>query len=354
MRVVNDVVDGAADLTPGWFTEILQARGHDLVATSATAERVGTGQMGTTYRVALSYDGPPGPPTLIAKVAGGDESMRALVAPGYAAEIGFYRHLASQLDVRTPRCWHAGIVPDHTRFTLLLNDLAPARPGVQADGCSLEEARAAIGNLVGLHAPRWGDPTLHELDFLMRPSEPMAAVMKDVLVGATEIFIERYASRLDDQDLATLRAVAEVIDAWQLTGLDPSAVVHGDYRLDNLMFSPNGEVTALDWQSAAVGAPLRDVAYFLGTSLATDARRASEEELVAEYHAEIIRRGIAGYDADRCWQDYRRGQLQGPMIGIIGCIYASGERTERSDAMFLALVGRAAAAIRDLRSLDLV
>jgi hypothetical protein len=42
------------------------------------------------------------------------------------------------------------------------------------------------------------------------------------------------------------------------------------------------------------------------------------------------------------------------MICILGCIYASGEQSERSDAMFLAMARRSCAAIRDLRSLDLV
>jgi hypothetical protein len=165
-------------------------------------------------------------------------------------------------------------------------------------------------------------------------------------------------------NVALLRDVATVIGAWQLTRLEPSSVVHGDYRLDNLLFAPDGSgategpgapaVLAIDWQTAAVGPPLRDVAYFLGTSLATHVRRSAEESLVAEYHSAVVDRGVTDYDADRCWTDYRLGHLQGPMICILGCIYASGEQSERSDAMFLAMARRSCAAIRDLRSLDLV
>ena len=121
------------------------------------------------------------------------------------------------------------------------------------------------------------------------------------------------------------------------------------------MFHPtDDEVVAVDWQSAAVGPPLRDVAYFLGTSLEVDRRRSHEESLVAGYHAAILERGVDGYDAGDCWHDYRLGQLQGPMITVIGCMYASGERSERSDAMFLAMTRRSCAAIRDLGSLELV
>lgn len=335
-------------LTPEWLSGVLP-----FTVTAATTERIGTGQMGRTYRVAVTYDGPAGPPTLIAKIHGDDELMRSLVAPGYRAELGFYRHLAPQLDVRTPVCWYAGGSDDSSLFTLLLADAAPAEPGVQADGCSLAQARAAIANLVGLHAPRWGDPALHDLDFLMKPDPATAQGMQDALIGATEQFIERYEAQLAPDDPATLRASAEVIAAWQLTRLDPVSVVHGDYRLDNLLFGPaDHDVLAVDWQSVQIGPPLRDVAYFLGTSLDTELRQAHEEELVGEYHRALVARGIEGYPFDRCWDDYRLGHLQAPMIGILGCIYASGERSERSDAMFIAMATRAGAAIREHRSLE--
>ena len=42
------------------------------------------------------------------------------------------------------------------------------------------------------------------------------------------------------------------------------------------------------------------------------------------------------------------------MITVLGCMYATAERSERSDGMFLAMITRSCAAIRDLRSLDLL
>jgi len=85
-----------------------------------------------------------GPPTLIAKLAGEDEGMRSMVAPGYAAEVGFYSKLAPGLNIRTPRCWYGAITDDHTRFTLLLDDMFPTKPGIQAEGCTVEQAAALV------------------------------------------------------------------------------------------------------------------------------------------------------------------------------------------------------------------
>ena len=84
-------------------------------------------------------------------------------------------------------------------------------------------------------------------------------------------------------------------------------MIHGDYRLDNLMFSTteDDDVVAVDWQTMIVGPPTRDVAYFLGTSLDVDDRRAAEEQLVASYHRALVARGVDGYDAERCFDDYR-------------------------------------------------
>jgi hypothetical protein len=110
---------------------------------------------------------------------------------------------------------------------------------------------------------------------------------------------------------------------------------------------------ALAWQTVTIGPPLRDVAYFLGRSPDPALRRGHEERLVGEYHTGIIARGI-DYDADRCWDAYRLGHLQAPLITDLGCIHATAERTARADGMFLAMATRSCAAVRELRSLELV
>ncbi len=84
-------------------------------------------------------------------------AARRRVRNGYRSEVGFYRDIASTVDVATPRCWYAAITDDSLAFTLLLDDLSPRVPGVQAAGCTIEQARLAVANLAALHAGRWND-----------------------------------------------------------------------------------------------------------------------------------------------------------------------------------------------------
>jgi len=343
------VADTVADLTSDFLADVLA-----LPVVGVDAQRVGTGQIGATYRLALAYaDDARGPERLVAKLAAEDRDARSRVAEGYRKEVGFYTDIAPTVSVVTPRCWYGAIADDLLTFTLLLDDLAPAVPGVQARGVTVAEAEAAVRNLVGLHAPRWNDDSLYEHAYL-GPRDATGDFLGAVHVQATVQFVERYSGVLDAADVDTLRAAADATAAWYTTRTDRFTLVHGDYRPDNLMFHPSGTVSAVDWQTLAAGPAARDLAYFLGTSLEPAARRHHEAQVVAGYHEALVAAGVSDYDADTCFDDYRLGQLQGPVITVLGCEYATAVRTPEADEMFLAMARRSCAAIRDLGSLDLV
>ncbi len=347
---VPPVLDRADDLTPQWLSAAL---GRDVVAVAT--EPIGAGQMGSSWRLTLTYRGEPGPSSLVAKLAGGSDAARAQMAFGYRKEIGFYLQLASTLKARVPQCWYGAISEDGANFTLLLEDLTPSVPGVQAQSCSVAQASGAVRNLAALHASRWNDPTLRDADFLAPIDGGMAELFAAALIDATEAFVARYEDDLGDDDAETLRAAAQAMAPWLLERHEPFAIVHGDYRLDNLMFAPHdGEVAALDWQSVSAGPPGRDLAYFIGTAFDAADRRRHEEGLVAGYHEGLLAHGVAGYPFDRCVEDYRAGHLQGPLITVLGAIHATAGRSDNGDRMFIAMATRTCAAIRDLRSLELV
>jgi hypothetical protein len=341
--VVTDL-DG---LTPQWVGEALGCR-----VDSVSASQVGTGQIGTCYRLALTGDDVPA--SVLVKLPAADQGSRDLLAGAYRGELLFYTEIAPTVAVRVPACHYAAMTPDSGDFTLVMEDLAPARQGDQIAGCTVDQARDAVVNLAGLHGPRWCDPTLEDLDNLARQGPEDVALLVELAPPTTELFIDGLGDLLSAEDRETLRACAEVVGPWSLVRSERYTLVHGDYRLDNLMFRPDGAPgsVALDWQTLSLGLPARDLAYFVGTSLEPDVRRAHERDLVATYHAALTSHGVSGQGLEECWDDYRFAMLQGPLVATFGCAF--GTRSERGDRMFATMVARSCAAIRELGTLALV
>lgn len=320
---------------------------------------IGTGQMADSFRFELDYGSHPrdnrAPRNVIVKMQAADELSRQAGASGaYASEVNFYKHLAATLSVRTPRCYYADGPDEDGRFALVLEDLAPAEQGDQIAGCSLEQARSAVLNLAGLHGPRWCDPTLLDTPWLRRARQS-AELFQSTIRDRTERFIEHYGAEVPEADAVVLRAFAAGCGFWLRGRSERFAPLHGDYRLDNLLFGAGpdqAQVAAVDWQTLEVGLPGRDLGYFLGNSLLPEARRRNEQGLVAAYHQALLSHGVRGYSREECWEDYRYGQFQGPMITVLAAVGLT--HTQRGDDMFLAMSSRACQAIRDLDSVALI
>ena len=353
--------DDPTGFTPTWLADALSTCGINVDVAAVDAVRVGTGQIGASYRLRITYADPAvaaaagAPETLVAKMAGGDPESRTLVADGFRNEFGFYTEIASSVTVNTPRCWYAAIADDNVEFVLLMDDLAPAEPGVQVVGCTRAECELAVVNLAGLHGPRWKDPALLEISWMRRADRDSADFFSQVLAGAIPTFVDRFGARMAPGDADLVATIPARIADWQLTRPDRFSVTHGDYRPDNLMFMPDGSsVSTVDWQTLGIGLPGRDIGYFLATSVEPEIRRSSERELVAIYHAALETHGVTDHSLEECFEDYRLGVVQGPLITILGAVYATAEPTEASDAMFLAMITRSCAAIRDLDPFSLL
>lgn len=332
-------VDG---LTAAWLAGVLGREVRELAV-----ERVGTGQIGACYRLRF------GDETLLAKLPPPDPGEREIMAGAYRGEVRFYQEVAGTVAVRTPACHHAEIAEDSGDFVLLLEDLAPAQQGDQLAGCTPAQARDAAVNLAGLHGPRWCDPTLAEVDTLSVNGPDDIALLLEMYEPTTELFLAGLGDLIAPEDAETLRACVPVIGPWLLGRQERFGPVHGDYRLDNLMFTPgSSEVAAVDWQTLSLALPARDLAYLVATSLPPEARRAHERDIVAAYHRALVGYGVADYPLELCWEDYAFAMLQVPLVATFGCAYSTS-RTERGDRMFAVMVARGCAAIRDLGSLDL-
>jgi hypothetical protein len=271
----------------------------------------------------------------------------------YEKEVGFYRHLAGRVGMRTPHCHYAAIDPDSGRFALVLEDLTPAAAVDQITGLTPPQVALALDELAALQAPLWGDPAIEEMEWLGkgRPPREVSLALLPVLYDQ---FVDRYR---DEAPPAVIDTVTRLRDAIGMT-LDPPrpyTVVHSDFRADNLVFEGSAgrvPIATVDWQTVSYGVGATDLAFVIGTSLGRDERRRHEEELVRRYHEALRARGVRDYDAGRCWDDYRRWACYGVMFLVPSTVLV--ERTERGDAMFLTAIERAHEQMADLGTLALL
>lgn len=340
------------DVTPHWLAGALRyggAIGDDSSIVDLAVEHVGTGQMGDCLRITPRYHGPAGPSSLIVKLASTDETSRAtgLTTRSYEIEVAFYRHLAPRMAIRTPRCYAASIDMSTGHFSLVLEDRCDSSQGDQLTGCSLDHAVLAVEQLAGLHASGWADPTLEEMDWLNRSTADQRVALAELVAAVYPGFVERYADRLTDDDRRLCDTYVDNLSRFLELRQPPFTVLHGDYRVDNMLFAAAGDdpLTVVDWQTATWGPPAHDLAYFCGTSLPIDVRRRHEDDLLRRYHEQLCRHGIVDYSWDQLLDDYRLHAFAGAQMAIIASMIV--ERTERGDDMFFAMLTRSTELARD-------
>lgn len=346
-----------ADVTPQWLAAVLGERGTPVGVSGVDVVPIGTGQTGATYRLTVTYDPDPAglPDTFVIKLPAQDDTVRDRVVVGYRSECAFYSSVADRVRVPTPRCFYCEITEDAMDFALLLEDQAPAVQGDQLTGCGEREARLAVVALAGLHGPSWCDPVWLDQPGIAFPfpDEPFANGLGEVARMSAEITLDKLGDRLSAADRETFTEAMNLVTPWLLAERDRFALLHGDYRLDNLLFDPDlRRVAVVDWQTLGIGLPARDLGYFTATSLNSQVRSDIEESLVDDYHRKLLSYGVTGYDWETCWRDYRLGMPHTVLISALGFAFATA--TERGDEMVLTMLGRGCQAIRDLETLELI
>ncbi|MCU1398640.1 MAG: hypothetical protein JWN62_1749 [Acidimicrobiales bacterium] len=330
---------GPEDVTGEWLSTVF-----DTEVELTGQQRIGDGLVGMNLRLALRSDDPSVPATVVVKLPSPDETSRAtgIALRNYERESKFYNEIASTVDIRVPRCHHSEWTEATGDFVIVLEDLAPAEQGDQIRGCSTEMARTAVLELARLHGPRWGDPSLDAIDWLNRRTSPDDTAMLVAIWNMVfDNFVAAYGTYLSAEQRAQLDSFSPKLGAWTEGRTGPFTVTHGDYRLDNLMFStPAGgaSITAVDWQTPGHGPGLADVSYFLGAGPLPADRARIERSLLAEYTALLRSDYGVEIDDEWAWQQYRREAFGGVVMAVVASQIVGG--TERSEAMFAAMATR--------------
>ncbi len=333
------VIRTADELTADWLASALGRESLQLIG----VERIGTGQLSETLRA--TFEGG----SVVIKLAAHDPTSRATgVGMGaYLREISFYRKLAPRIVGPVPRCHFADYEPADGWFTLVLEDITGATQGDQIEGCDVDHAALALRALADVHAPVLGDVALGSSPWLNQPNPLNQALLAQLL----PVFLQRYAERIRPEHAEVCERLVPSLDAMAADSRPPLGLAHGDYRLDNLLFGPEG-CKVVDWQTVGWGPAMLDASYFMGSGLSIEDRRAHEQELLREYHGALLARGIREFSWEQCWDGYRRQTFAGIVMTMAASIVV--QRTERGDDMFMAWFERAAQQVLDLDALSLL
>jgi hypothetical protein len=354
---LTELVRRVDDISTGWLTSVLHDSGtaaKDAAVTTFESAPIGTGQMSESHRLHLEWKPVgSGPDSVVLKVAASDETSRStgLGLGIYEREVLFYREVAPRIGGPVANCHLSVIDAGEGWFTLVLEDAAPAVQGDQIAGCTVEEAQLAMRELARLHAPVWNDPELGAAAWLNQPSVVNQALVEQLLAG----FLERYDARVAPEHRDVVERFVARLDPWLAERKPPHSIVHGDYRLDNMLFGRPGSakpLTVVDWQTVSWGAPLLDASYFLGAGLGVPDRRAHEQALVRAYYEDLLGLGIEDFAWEECWEEYRRHTFHGVLMAVIAPMLVV--RTERGDDMFMTSIARHAQQISDLDAEELL
>ena len=244
----TDVVERPSDLTAAWLTSAI---GTPIAG--FTYERIGTGQMSECYRVDLAHAAEgAGPRSVVLKVAATDPMSRqtGLALGLYEREVRFYTDIAPNLGGGpVAACYSAGFDADSGAFHLLLGDAGPAVIGDELRGATVEQAMLALAELARLHAPALGDQAMAQADWLNREAPMNQALIAQLYAG----FVERYDGQIAAEHRAVCDRLVGSFDAYlEAEGASNRimGLVHGDYRLDNMLFGQPGAdrpLTVVDW-----------------------------------------------------------------------------------------------------------
>ncbi len=350
----DNVVERPEDLTADWLTAAI---GAGTIA-EFSVERIGTGQMSECYRVQLTYaderPGGSGPDSVVLKVAATDPISRQTGAGLglYEREVGFYREIAPRLRGQVAPCYHAAFDASAGTFDVLLGDANPAVVGDEIRGATIAQAQLAVTELARLQGPLLGDTTLAEAPWLRRDTPLNQGLITALYAG----FVDRYGDQIARQHRTVCERLVGGFDAYLAEEAAEDrmhGLVHGDYRLDNMLFGAVGAdrpLTVVDWQTVTWAPAMTDLAYFIGCALPEAERRTHYDALLQAYHAAL------GPDAPISLADIREGVRRQSFFGVMMAVISSMlvERTERGDAMFMTMLQRHCAHVLDVDALAIL
>lgn len=361
----SEVPPSAEALTTEWLTHVLCA---GIPGASVERFAVTGGSDGTSSRRAITVEYDPigtsvGLPTRLFSKAAASVFSRLLLGLTDIAEGEslFYTAVRPDLELRSPRSFHAGFDPRSRRSFVLLEDLSVdgwTFPDPQHNVVTRADADDLVDQLAAYHGAMWDSPRfVSDLSSLKRADRWQSDL--DRRVGFERRTMRGFdrAAEVLPNGLASRRA--EIYPAFRRSLVAhaevPPTLLHQDLHLGNWLRDPAGRMGLYDWQCVAVGHWALDFSYALAGCLATEDRRNWEEELVRRYCVQLGEHGVrTGPSFDEAWAAYRTHPLHALAFGLFTLGGSRFEPELQPRDYTLAAIRRIGTFVADHGTLDLL
>ncbi|MEA3054607.1 MAG: hypothetical protein QOD30_39 [Actinomycetota bacterium] len=353
----------ADDVTPADLTAALRDSGvidasTEVVSLEHEPVGLGVGIISLLWRLDVTYEPAlAGPRTIILKLPHSVPEVRQapVALRFYEREVGFYRNVATTTPIGTPRCYWSSFDPETHDFVLLLEDIGALDGCDQLRGCAIDDVRVAALAIARHHGACWERDDIVGATWTGPSNEPpMPQAIDQLLAERIPVYERRIGAELPTGTVEIARRIHANLDhILARFNRPPFTLLHGDFRADNLFFSPapERELVAIDWQICTVGRAGYDLGYLMAQSVTTEDRRRAESALVAEYHAALLAGGATGYDLEDCWNDYRLTILWS-LVYSVGVVTDEGMEPRALD-LARTMATRSALAIADLDATEM-
>ena len=340
-----------SEFTADWFTDLFQEQyGAAVLDVSREVIGTGVGFVGEIHRCSLMWDANRDdlPTSVIVKVPSKLPLNRSL-GEGlqlYEREVVAYEKLSRNMGLPMPDVLHSAMDDDPTpwldtvitflfsrlplggvswltvkflqlasknpklrRYVLVLEDISDARPPSQVEGGSLDDALISLATLAKFHAHHWMNEESIAVSDRIWAVNRLPKVIQASYARNREEFVGRFGDLVGKEKMQVIDDAQDRLeDLLAPLARDPWTLLHGDYRLDNIMFRSNGEIVVIDYQLLSKGRPGWDVAYFITTALSAD-YKSEEETMLKHYHETLLRAGITNYSFEELVDDVELTKL---------------------------------------------
>jgi len=236
------------------------------------------------------------------------------MSKGSKKEVAFYRTVApATTEPPVPRCYDAVFDDSTGRFHVLLEDLS--RTHCVLTEWPLPPAFEACERIVDawarFHAGWWGDPRLGNGIGEIFNADAYAAFVAREFPRLVETLGDRLSRERRERCERMLAAAARIATAQWASG--SLTLAHGDAHFWNVLYPKEGVtggVTIVDWDNWRPSTGARDLAYMMAVHWYPERRRRFERALLLRYQRTLEAHGVAAYDMDALWRDYRLALIQ--------------------------------------------